>query len=228
MAVNFQQLNTSNFATAQQLQALINDSTQGANTTYSSNKIVGITGALSGLNTTQKGSLVGAVNEVDGNVGDMTQLTTSKKDSLVDAVNELNAQFYIVDVPASTITANVTYNDGLDTSLFAVDLPASIGIAEQDDYRNTIVVLGYVFNYGSAQEQTLKQYLLDDRKTPEITSGIYDGFAMDASMTASGSLECTLTAGVYNDTGASIFKAQAGNLMILVAIKQNATVVAGT
>lgn len=90
MAVNFQRLNTSNFATAQQLQALINDSTQGADTTYSSNKIVGITGALSSLNTTQKGSLVGAVNEVDGNVGDMTQLTTSKKDSLVYAVNEVD------------------------------------------------------------------------------------------------------------------------------------------
>lgn len=90
MAVNFQQLNTSNFATAQQLQALINDSTQGADTTYSSNKIVGITGALSSLNTTQKGSLVGAVNEVDGNVGNLAQLSTAQKGSLVGAVNEVD------------------------------------------------------------------------------------------------------------------------------------------
>lgn len=192
---------------------------------------VGQIGALSSLATTAKSTIVAAVNELFSNIGNLSDLNTSAKGSAVAAINEVLAGIpgiIIVDVPASVITANVTYNDGLDTSLFAIDLPASLGISGQTDYRNTILVYGYVFNYGSESEQTLKQYLLSDRKTPEIVSGIYDGFAIDASMTPSGSLECTLTAGVYNDTNTSIFKSQAGNLMILVGLKNEMTVKTGT
>lgn len=49
-----------------------------------------VSGDLSGLTTTAKGSLVSAVNEVDGNIGDLSGLTTTAKTNLVAAVNELN------------------------------------------------------------------------------------------------------------------------------------------
>ena len=54
------------------------------------NELDGEVGDLSGLTTTAKGSLISAINEVDGNIGDLSGLTTTAKTNLVAAVNELN------------------------------------------------------------------------------------------------------------------------------------------
>ncbi len=69
-------------------------------------------GALASLNTSEKGSLVGAVNEVDAhadsanaNVGTLSNLTTSEKGSLVGAVNE-------VDSAVAEISENIGIIEG--------------------------------------------------------------------------------------------------------------------
>lgn len=56
-------------------------------------------GDLGTLDTTEKGSVVGAINEVKGNIddldekiGDLTGLTTTDKDSVVDAINEIEGK----------------------------------------------------------------------------------------------------------------------------------------
>ncbi|MBR4331780.1 MAG: right-handed parallel beta-helix repeat-containing protein, partial [Clostridia bacterium] len=49
-------------------------------------------GALSGLNTSAKSTVVGAVNEVDGKIGTLSGLNTSAKSTVVGALNEVDGK----------------------------------------------------------------------------------------------------------------------------------------
>lgn len=68
-------------------------------------------GTISGLTTTEKGSLVGAINEIDRDVGNLQQLQTQTKTNMVDAVNELNGKMVskrhaieeIIDINSSAV-----------------------------------------------------------------------------------------------------------------------------
>lgn len=75
--------------------ALANLATKAELTEVSNTKV----GDLGTLDTTEKGSVTGAINEVKGNVddleakiGDLTALTTTDKDSVVEAINEIEGK----------------------------------------------------------------------------------------------------------------------------------------
>ena len=121
MAVEFEQLNTDEFASSQDLDNMINDSAESNKSTFSSQKISNLIGALSSLTTEQRSNIVSAINELverineqdthidDFNrrlkneekqvdfitgtiIGDRDNLTTENKSSIVAAVNEVNGK----------------------------------------------------------------------------------------------------------------------------------------
>lgn len=121
MAVEFEQLNTDEFASSQDLDNMINDSAESKKSTFSSQKISNLIGALSSLTTEQRSNIVSAINELverineqdthidDFNrrlkneenqvdfitgtiIGDRDNLTTENKSSIVAAVNEVNGK----------------------------------------------------------------------------------------------------------------------------------------
>lgn len=123
MAVEFEQLNTDKFASSQDLDNMINDSAESNKSTFSSQKISVLIGALSSLTTEQRSNLVAAINELVGRIddqdthiddfdqrltneekqvdfiadtiiGDRDNLTTTNKSSIVSAVNEVNGKVF--------------------------------------------------------------------------------------------------------------------------------------
>lgn len=121
MAVEFEQLNTDEFASSQDLDNMINDSAESNKSTFSSQKISGLIGALSSLTTEQRSNIVSAINELverinnqdthidDFNrrlkneekqvdfitgtiIGDRDNLKTTDKSSIVSAINEVNGK----------------------------------------------------------------------------------------------------------------------------------------
>lgn len=110
MSVNFEQLDTSGFATAEEVDALINDSEASGQSTYSSSKIdedyqqkdSDISGgtvqyvASSSGNAPASGSMLGniigwLVGKCNG-IGNISNLLTVAKSNLVAAINELRGE----------------------------------------------------------------------------------------------------------------------------------------
>ena len=106
MAVSFEQLDTSGFATTQDVEDLINDNTPSANATYSSQKInntylqktddaseTTVTYETSTGNAPASGgklsALIGWLVGKCGQIGTLTALATTAKDTLVNAINEI-------------------------------------------------------------------------------------------------------------------------------------------
>jgi len=89
-------------------------------------------GTLSSLNTTEKGSLVGAVNEVRGTaetnktaIGTLSSLATTAKSNLVAAVNEVNTAAGNAATAAATADGKAVAAqndvDALETALGTID-----------------------------------------------------------------------------------------------------------
>lgn len=130
MAVSFKQLNTGDFATDQDVDAV--------------KKLIG---TLSTLTTTQKNNLVAAINELverindqdtyiddfdqrldnekkqvdfitDTIIGDRNDLNTTNKSSIVSAINEVNGKVmtgsYTIPQPSSHDIQNITITTGKD------------------------------------------------------------------------------------------------------------------
>ena len=106
MAVSFEQLDTSGFATTQDVEDLINDNTPSANATYSSQKInntylqktddaseTTVTYETSTGNAPASGgklsALIGWLVGKCGQIGTLTALATTAKDTLANAINEI-------------------------------------------------------------------------------------------------------------------------------------------
>ena len=278
MSVNFEQLDTSGFATAEEVDALINDSEASGQTTYSSSKIDedyqqkdsdisggtvqyvasssgnapasgsmlgniigwlvgkcnGI-GNISNLLTVAKSNLVAAINELHGEIGDLTQLDTTEKTDLVSAINELagrgsSAPLTLVKVPKTIVTANCNYYDGVVTSMISINLPSSMGLGAntgQEDWRQVLTVVQYMFNFGIDSQYNVQQVICDANGLYSSGSGIYSGFAIDAKMDKMGMLEISLKCGSYMDEDSSNFKMNAGDLYILVAKQADLNIVTG-
>ena len=130
MAVSFEQLNTGDFATDQDVDAVKN-----------------LIGTLSTLTTTQKNNLVAAINELVGRldnqdtyitdfdqrleneekqvdfitgtiIGDRDNLTTTNKKSIVSAINEVNGKVmkgtYTIPKPSGHDVQEITVTTGKD------------------------------------------------------------------------------------------------------------------
>ena len=95
-------------------------------------------GTISGLTTTEKGSLVGAINEIDRDVGNLQQLQTQTKTNMVDAVNELNGKMM------SVTSVSVTVPNGAGGT-------GTLSIAEYA--AGSKVVIPVITNAGSANWQ---------------------------------------------------------------------------
>lgn len=278
MSVNFEQLDTSGFATAEEVDALINDSEASGQSTYSSSKIdedyqqkdsdisggtvqyvasssgnapasgsmlgniigwlvgkcSGI-GNISNLLTVAKSNLVAAINELRGEIGDLKQLDTTEKTDLVSAINELagrgsSAPLTLVKVPKTIVTANCNYYDGVVTSMISINLPSSMGLGSntsQEDWRQVLAVVQYMFNFGIDSQNNVQQVICDANGLYSAGSGIYSGFAIDAKMDKMGMLEISLKCGSYMDEDSSNFKTNAGDLYILVAKQSDLNIVTG-
>lgn len=278
MSVNFEQLDTSGFATTEDVDAIINDSEASGQSTYSSSKIDedyqqkdsdisggtvqyvasssgnapasgsmigniigwlvgkcnGI-GNISNLLTVAKSNLVAAINELRGKIGDLTQLDTTKKTDLVSAINELagrgsSAPLTLVKVPKTIVTANCNYYDGVVTSMISINLPSSMGLGantSQEDWRQVLTVVQYMFNFGIDSQNNVQQVICDANGLYSAGSGIYSGFAIDAKMDKMGMLEISLKCGSYMDEDSSNFKMNAGDLYILVAKQSDLNIVTG-
>lgn len=302
MAVSFEQLDTSGFATTQDVENLINDNTPSPNTTYSSQKITemvsqgqgasindnaisstttyssrkinntylqktgnasettvtyktstgkapesggklraligwlvgkcGQIGTLTALATTAKDTLVNAINEIFNNIGNLTALDTADKTSVVGAINEIfsltGSKLIVVNVPKALLTANCSYRNGYVKSLFSVNLPSSLGLGAnsgQSDWRNVLFVAGYILNYGSAANYNDQQIILNLNGMQEASSGVYTGVAISAKMDTAGMIEAELDVPSFNDTDASVFKGDVGNMLILVGKQADFTTV---
>lgn len=278
MSVNFEQLDTSGFATREDVDGIINDSKATGQSTYSSSKIDedyqqkdsdisggtvqyvasssgnapasgsmigniigwlvekcnGI-GNISNLLTVAKSNLVAAINELRGEIGDLTQLDTTEKTDLVSAINELagrgsSAPLTLVKVPKAIVTANCNYYDGVVTSMISINLPSSMGLganASQEDWRQVLTVVQYMFNFGIDSQNNVQQVICDANGLYSAGSGIYSGFAIDAKMDKMGMLEISLKCGSYMDDDSSNFKMNAGDLYILVAKQSDLNIVTG-
>lgn len=278
MCVNFEQLDTSGFATREDVDGIINDSKATGQSTYSSSKIDedyqqkdsdisggtvqyvasssgnapasgsmigniigwlvekcnGI-GNISNLLTVAKSNLVAAINELRGEIGDLTQLDTTEKTDLVSAINELagrgsSAPLTLVKVPKAIVTANCNYYDGVVTSMISINLPSSMGLganASQEDWRQVLTVVQYMFNFGIDSQNNVQQVICDANGLYSAGSGIYSGFAIDAKMDKMGMLEISLKCGSYMDDDSSNFKMNAGDLYILVAKQSDLNIVTG-
>lgn len=278
MSVNFEQLDTSGFATTEEVDALINDSEASGQSTYSSSKIDedyqqkdsdisggtvqyvasssgnapasgsmlgniigwvvgkcnGI-GNISNLLTVAKSNLVAAINELRGEIGDLKQLDTTEKTDLVSAINELagrgsSAPLTLVKVPKTIVTSNCNYYDGVVTSMISINLPSSMGLGantSQEDWRQVLTVVQYMFNFGIDSQYNVQQVICDANGLYSAGSGIYSGFAVDAKMDKMGMLEISLKCGSYMDEDSSNFKMNAGDLYILVAKQSDLNIVTG-
>lgn len=302
MAVNFEQLDASGFATTQDVEDLINDNTPSANSTYSSQKITemvsqgqgaaindnaissmttyssqkindtylqktgdasettvtyktstgnapasggklsaligwligkcGQIGTLTALFTTAKDTLVNAINEIFNNIGNLTTLDTANKTSVVGAINEVfsltGSKLIVVNVPKALLTANCSYRNGYVKSIFAVNLPSSLGLGAnsvQSDWRNVLFVAGYILNYGTVENYNTQQIILNLNGMQEASSGVYTGAAISAKMDITGMIEAELDMPSFNDTDASVFKGDVGNMLILVGKQADFTTV---
>ena len=111
-----------------------------------------VSGDLSGLTTTAKGSLVSAVNEVDGNIGDLSGLTTTAKTNLVAAVDELNQNMggmVILSVDALENTVTFTLKRSGDGY---TRYTAFLCLADQ----NTSAVGSYIIGINQGKETITK------------------------------------------------------------------------
>lgn len=192
-------------------------------------------GNISNLLTVAKSNLVAAINELSGKIGDLTQLDTTEKTDLVSAINELagrgsSAPLTLVKVPKTIVTANCNYYDGVVTSMISINLPSSMGLGantSQEDWRQVLTVVQYMFNFGIDSQNNVQQVICDANGLYSAGSGIYSGFAIDAKMDKMGMLEISLKCGSYNDEDSSNFKMNAGDLYILVAKQSDLNIVTG-
>lgn len=192
-------------------------------------------GNISNLLTVAKSNLVAAINELSGKIGDLTQLDTTEKTDLVSAINELagrgsSAPLTLVKVPKTIITANCNYHDGVVTSMISINLPSSMGLGantSQEDWRQVLTVVQYMFNFGIDSQYNVQQVICDANGLYSAGSGIYSGFAIDAKMDKMGMLEISLKCGSYMDEDSSNFKMNAGDLYILVAKQSDLNIVTG-
>lgn len=189
-------------------------------------------GTLTALATTAKDTLVNAINEIFNNIGNLTGLDTADKTSVVGAINEVfllaGSKLIVVNVPKALLTANCSYRNGYVKSLFSVNLPSSLGLGAnsgQSDWRNVLFVAGYILNYGSVENYNDKQIILDLNGMQEASSGVYTGAAISAKMGTSGIIEAELDVPSFNDTDASVFKGNVGNMLILVGKQADFTTV---
>ncbi len=129
-------------------------------------------GTISGLTTTEKGSLVGAINEIDRDVGNLQQLQTQTKTNMVDAVNELSGNFKIG-------AKNIYDIIDLDDKIEVVESYVKINKSTVDLYARIVVrqvledgFLGIVKpEYESAQRYTVFPYYSAD--APYNASGSF-------------------------------------------------------
>lgn len=192
-------------------------------------------GNISNLLTVAKSNLVAAINELHGEIGDLTQLDTTEKTDLVSAINELtgrrsSAPLTLVKVPKTIVTANCNYYDGVVTSMISINLPSSMGLGSntsQEDWRQVLAVVQYMFNFGIDSQNNVQQVICDANGLYSAGSGIYSGFAIDAKMDKMGMLEISLKCGSYMDEDSSNFKMNAGDLYILVAKQSDLNIVTG-
>lgn len=192
-------------------------------------------GNISNLLTVAKSNLVAAINELRGEIGDLTQLDTTEKTDLVSAINELagrgsSAPLTLVKVPKTIVTANCNYYDGVVTSMISINLPSSMGLGantSQEDWRQVLTVVQYMFNFGIDSQNNVQQVICDANGLYSAGSGIYSGFAIDAKMDKMGMLEISLKCGSYMDADSSNFKMNAGDLYILVAKQSDLNIVTG-
>lgn len=192
-------------------------------------------GNISNLLTVAKSNLVAAINELRGEIGDLTQLDTTEKTDLVSAINELagrgsSAPLTLVKVPKTIVTANCNYYDGVVTSMISINLPSSMGLGantSQEDWRQVLTVVQYMFNFGIDSQNNVQQVICDANGLYSAGSGIYSGFAIDAKMDKMGMLEISLKCGSYMDEDSSNFKMNAGDLYILVAKQSDLNIVTG-
>lgn len=192
-------------------------------------------GNISNLLTVAKSNLVAAINELHGEIGDLTQLDTTEKTDLVSAINELagrgpSAPLTLVKVPKTIVTSNCNYYDGVVTSMISINLPSSMGLGantSQEDWRQVLTVVQYMFNFGIDSQNNVRQVICDANGLYSAGSGIYSGFAIDAKMDKMGMLEISLKCGSYMDEDSSNFKMNAGDLYILVAKQSDLNIVTG-
>lgn len=192
-------------------------------------------GNISNLLTVAKSNLVAAINELRGEIGNLKQLDTTEKSDLVSAINELagrgsSAPLTLVKVPKTIVTANCNYYDGVVTSMISINLPSSMGLGantSQEDWRQVLTVVQYMFNFGIDSQYNVQQVICDANGLYSAGSGIYSGFAIDAKMDKMGMLEISLKCGSYMDEDSSNFKMNAGDLYILVAKQSNLNIVTG-
>lgn len=192
-------------------------------------------GNISNLLTVAKSNLVAAINELSGKIGNLTKLDTTEKTDLVSAINELagrgsSAPLTLVKVPKTIVTANCDYYDGVVTSMISINLPSSMGLGantSQEDWRQVLAVVQYMFNFGIDSQNNVQQVICDANGLYSAGSGIYSGFAIDAKMDKMGMLEISLKCGSYMDTDSSNFKMNAGDLYILVAKQSDLNIVTG-
>lgn len=144
MAVSFEQLNTGDFATDQDIDAV---KKQVKSLSSSIASLSSSVGTLSSLTTAQKNNLVAAINELverindqdtyiddfdqrldngknqvdfitDTIIGDRKNLNTTNKSSIVSAINEVNGKVmtgsYTIPQPSSHDIQNITITTGKD------------------------------------------------------------------------------------------------------------------
>lgn len=130
-------------------------------------------------------------------------------------------KLYLVNIPTSTLTENCSYADGIVSSMFTVDIPTILGLSGQSDYRQTLAALQYVLNFGIASQYNQVQVILDANGITNVGGGVQSGYQIEAKLVPAGTIEITLQVGSYEDTDCSNFKANVGNLLILVAVQSN-------
>lgn len=143
MAVSFEQLDTSGFATTQDVEDLINDNTPSANATYSSQKInntylqktddaseTTVTYETSTGNAPASGgklsALIGWLVGKCGQIGTLTALVTTAKTNLVAAINECameigNLTELTTDEKTDLVSAINETNAGLSDKISGYD-----------------------------------------------------------------------------------------------------------
>lgn len=130
-------------------------------------------------------------------------------------------KLYLINVPTSVLTANCSYNDGVVTSMFTVDVPTILGLSASDDYRQVVAVLQYILNFGIPSQYNQIQVILDTNGITDPGTGVKFGYQIDAKLVPQGNIEISLQVGSYEDTDCSNFKMNVGNLLILVAVQSN-------
>ena len=148
MSVSFEQLDTSGFATTQDVEDLINDNTPSANATYSSQKINNTylqkTGDASETTVTYETStgnapasggklsaLIGWLVGKCGQIGTLTALATTAKTNLVAAINELVGRLDIQD------THITDFDQRLENEENQVDFITGTIIGDRDNLDTT-------------------------------------------------------------------------------------------